>query len=365
MFSMSKFFKALGVMIAVIFCLAIIAVLGGLFYFKSELSAVNKSSKENVTIEVKEGDTYYSIAPKLKENKLIKSEKVYRLYIKLNPPATNLKVGKYELSSSMDTKTIVEKLQGRAKTEDILVTFKEGKNMRYYAKVIADNTNNTEEDVFNKLKDKEYLNKLIKQYWFIDKSILNQNIYYPLEGYLYPETYRFKSKDVTVEEIFKILLDQTEKEIQPYKKEILASKYSFHEILSLASVVELEAKEPNDRINVAAVFYNRLKSNMSLGSDVTTYYAAKVDMSERDLYAAELNAVNSYNTRSSTMAGKLPVGPICNPSISSIVAALNPGKNNYYFFVADKNGDVYFTKTLVEHNAKIAELKRKGLWFTY
>ena len=365
MFSMKKFFKALGVIIAVSFCLAIIAIVGALLYFKSELSAVDKSSKENITFVVEQGDGYSSIAPKLKENKLIKNEKVYKLYIKLNPPKEDLKVGKYTLSSSMDVKTIVEKLQGKAVEEDITITFKEGKNMRYYAKVIAENTNNTEEDVFNKLKDKEYLNKLINQYWFIDKSILNQNIYYPLEGYLYPETYRFKNKDVTVEEIFKVLLDQTEKEIEPFKSDIQSSKYSFHELLSLASVIELEAKEPTDRMDVAAVFYNRLKSNMSLGSDVTTYYAAKVDMSERDLYAAELNAVNPYNTRSTTMAGKLPVGPICNPSISSIEAAVRPAKNSYYYFVADKKGKVYFTKTYTEHNAKIAELKRKGLWFTY
>ena len=362
---MKKVLKVFGILIAITFCLCILAIVGALLYFKSELSAVDKSSKENITFVVEQGDGYSSIAPKLKKSKLIKNEKVYKLYIKLNPPKEDLKVGKYTLSSSMDVKTIVEKLQGKAVEEDITITFKEGKNMRYVAKVIADNTNNTEEDVFNKLKDKEYLNKLIKQYWFIDKSILNENIYYPLEGYLYPETYKFKNKDVTVEEIFKVLLDQTEKEIQPYKNDILASKYTFHQLLSLASVVELEAKNPTDRINVAAVFYNRLKSNMSLGSDVTTYYAAKVDMSERDLYAAELNAVNAYNTRSSSMAGKLPVGPICNPSISSIVAAISPGKNNYYFFVADKNGEVYFTSTLAEHNAKIAELKRKGLWFTY
>ena len=362
---MKKVFKVLGVLLGITFCLCIIAVVSALLYFKSELSAVDKSSKEDVSFTVTEGDTYYSIAPKLKNSKLIKNEKVYRLYIKLNPPKDNLKVGTYTLSSSMDTKTIVEKLQGNVKSEDITITFKEGKNMRYVAKVIADNTNNTEEDVYNKLKDKEYLNRLIKQYWFIDNSILNQNIYYPLEGYLYPETYRFRSKDVTVEEIFKVLLDQTEKVIQPYKNDIQSSKYSFHQLLSLASVVELEAKDPTDRINVAAVFYNRLNSGMSLGSDVTTYYAAKVDMSERDLYATELNAVNPYNTRSTTMAGKLPVGPICNPSISSIIAAVSPGKNSYYYFVADKNGKVYFTKTYTEHNAIISELKRKGLWFTY
>ena len=362
---MKKCFKTIAIILATFFCLCIIGIVSALLYFKSALSPVDKNSKEEIDFIVNDGDNYYKIAPKLKEHKLIKNVDAYKLYIKLNPPSKELTQGTYKLSSSMDTKTIIEKLQGNAISEEINITFKEGKNMRYIAKVIADNTNNTEEDVFNKLKDKDYLNKIIKQYWFIDNSILNQNIYYSLEGYLFPETYRFKNKNVTVEEIFKVLLDQTEKEIEPYKKDIIASKYNYHQLLSLASVVELEAKKPNDRLNVASVFYNRLNANMQLGSDVTTYYAAKVDMSERDLYAAELNSVNPYNTRSSTMAGKLPVGPICNPSLSSIVAAITPSKSNYYFFVADKNGDVYFTKTLEEHNAKIAELKRKGLWFTY
>ena len=116
---------------------------------------------------------------------------------------------------------------------------------------------------------------------------------------------------------------------------------------------------------VAQVFINRLNSNMTLGSDVTTYYASKVDMSERDLYLYEINDNNYYNTRSSFLAGKLPVGPICNPSIDSIKAVLYPTNNNYYYFVADKNGKTYFTNTYSEHIAKRDELIEAGLWYTY
>ena len=161
------------------------------------------------------------------------------------------------------------------------------------------------------------------------------------------------------------MLDETNKQLEPFKNDIINSKYTMHQILTMASIVELEALNKNDRASVASVFYNRLNINMPLGSDVTTYYASGVDMSERDLTVNELNAVNSYNTRSTTMAGKLPVGPICNPSISSIEAALHPAATDYYFFVADKNGNVYYTKTNREHEQKILELKNKGLWFNY
>ena len=84
------------------------------------------------------------------------------------------------------------------------------------------------------------------------------------------------------------MLDQMDKKLTPYRSEIESSNYSVHEILTLASVVESEGANKEARANIASVFYNRLKSNMSLGSDVTTYYAIKVDMSERDLKRARL-----------------------------------------------------------------------------
>lgn len=101
------------------------------------------------------------------------------------------------------------------------------------------------------------------------------------------------------------------------------------------------------------------------GSDVTTYYAAKVDIGERDLYQKELDEENPYNTRGPNMEGKLPIGPISSVSKSSIEAALNPSDTDYLFFVADKNGQVHFTKTVSEHNRKINELREKGEWLEY
>ena len=149
------------------------------------------------------------------------------------------------------------------------------------------------------------------------------------------------------------------------KEKIENSKYSIHEILSIASIIEMESSHVEDRKDVASVIYNRLKNGMAIQSDVTTYYAIKVDMGERDLYQKELDTYNPYNTRGPNMEGKLPVGPISSVSKTSIEAAIEPNNTDYLFFVADKTGNVYFSKTASEHNEIIRELRTKGLWFEY
>jgi UPF0755 protein len=168
-----------------------------------------------------------------------------------------------------------------------------------------------------------------------------------------------------VKEIFKKLLDERAKILNKYKKEIEGSSYTPHQLLTLASMVELEAKTDSDRAGVASVFYNRLNKKMSLGSDVTSYYANKVELNERELYAKEYNLENPYNTRTSSMAGKLPVGPICNPSEASIKAVLYPQQSDYLYFVSDKNRKVYFSKTYAEQEKTINKLKQEGKWFEW
>ena len=343
----------------------VVLIVVGCSIYKINIGPVSKNTdiKEFV---VENGETYLSIAPKLKKNNLIKSEFFYKLYVKLMNPK-NLEKGVYELNESMGVEGLITVFEKGSDTnsEVIDVTFIEGKNMRYIASVIANNTNNTEEDVFNLLKDTKYIDSLINDYWFLTSEIKNENIYYALEGYLFPDTYQFKSKDVTVEEVFKTLLDQFGKKIEPYKKDIENSEYTLHQILTLASIIEQEGVNNSDRFDVSGVFYNRLNSGWSLGSDVTTYYAIQVDMSERDLYKSELNDCNAYNTRHSCMAGKLPISPVSNPSIESIEAAIKPNNHNYYYFVADKNKKTYFTKTNAEHLNTIASLKSQGLWYEY
>lgn len=348
--------------------LLLIIIIGGISIFawyELSLKPVEEGNSQSIIIDIVPGQGTEGIASALKENNLIKDDLVFKIYCKLNE-VNNMQAGTYELNKNMSVEEIVKKFQaGDVVIKEINVTFHEGKNMRDIAKIISENTNNSYEDVMKVFEDKEYAKGLIEEYWFLTDEILDNNIYYPLEGYLYPDTYTFESVDVSIDDIIRIMLDQTDKVLSEYQIEIKSKGYTVHQFLSLASVVENEGISTEDRKGIAKVFLNRIERGMALQSDVTTYYAFKVNMGDRDLTQSELNTANPYNTRGPNMEGKIPVGPISNVSESAIEATLNPSDTDAIFFVADKNGKIYFSNTNEEHEQIINELKSQGLWYTY
>ena len=351
--------------ILIIIAMIVIMALGGFIWYKIGTNPINSKEPETKIIEIEEGTRTEGILNLLVDQKLIRNKLVAGAYIKLHG-IKGLQAGKYELSTDMDLKQILKKISsGDIYNENVNITFQEGKNMRWIANKIAENTNNSEDDVFNLLKDEQYIDSLIQKYWFLEDIIKDENIYYPLEGYLYPDTYTFENKDVSVKTIFNVMLKNTEKVLNNYKSSIENSGISVHQLLTIASIVELEGNDEEARNGIVSVIYNRLKNNMSLGSDVTTYYAMQVDMGERNLYSSEIKTQNPYNTRGPNMNGKLPIGPIGNPSEQSIKAVLNPTKTDYLYFVADSNGKVYFTKSYEEHQQLIQNLQKQGLWYSY
>ena len=342
-----------------------ILIIGIIIMYVSMFTKVS-SSDEEIGIAIPLGTGTNGIADILKENNIIRSKLGFKIYVKVNNIG-NFKAGEYNLKQNMSLKEITQSLQSGIVYDqnNINFTYLEGKNIRWLAKKIAETTNNPESEVYELLSRENYIDSLIEKYWFITDEIKNEDIYYPLEGYLFPDTYALKNKNASVEEIFEKMLDKMEEVLEEYKKEIQNSEYSAHEILTIASIIEMESVHTEDRKDVSSVIYNRLDRNMAIQSDVTTYYAFKIDMGERDLYQRELDTYNPYNTRGPRMQGKLPVGPISSVSKSSIEAAINPNKTDYLFFVADKNGKVYFSKTSSEHGQIISELRTKGLWFEY
>ena len=269
----------------------------------------------------------------------------------------------------MTVEEIFSVLSGNKSKENATVSLVliEGKRFVDYAEKIADTFGFSKDDVINKTKDKEYLNKLINDHWFITDEILDDKIYYPLEGYLFPDTYDVL-KSSSIEDVFDVLITEMGNKLSVYKDDINASQKSVHSLLTLASMVELEAgtgkntidgSTVSDREIVSSVFYNRIKINMKLGSDVTTYYGARKSLQE-DI-SPNLNDCNGYNTRG-TCVSALPVGPICSPSMASIVASIKPATSSYYYFVADKNGKLYFAETQEGHNENISYLKSHDLW---
>jgi len=350
----------------VLLLLILIAVtaLGGMFFY--ELSPANKGG-ETIENTVESGTMVNEIFADLESKGLIKSALFMKIYNKI-AGGLEIKAGTYSLSSSMDATDIYKVLGGEVidNADTFTLTFKEGGNIRGLINTLEEKTNIKKADVVTKLNDDDYLDKLIDEYWFITDEIKNSDLKYSLEGYLFPDTYTFYT-NATVEDIFKKMLNTMESKLEPFKREIEASDYSVHEILTLASIVELESADPDDRKKISSVFNNRLKDDWdsSIGSCVTTYYAFDINMGDRDLSFSEIHDCSGkYNTRCTTYIG-LPVGPVGNPGIDSIDATLNPDTTDYTFFVSDTTGKTHFTKSNEEHLAKIAELERQGLWYEY
>lgn len=318
--------------------LVILIIMVCLYFYG--LTPVSKNS-EKVLFTV--GGSKRKVINDLYEAGLIKSKIASNIYIRLNKNVSP-KAGVYELNRNSSTEQIFRTISSssNSKVDTVKVTFIEGKRLVDYVKVISNNFDYSEDEILKTINDKEYLEELIKKYDFLTTDILNSDIYYPLEGYLFPATYEF-FKDASIKQIIEKMLDKTKNVLDNIKAD-MAGK-NVHEILTIASIIESESKFQEDRAKVSQVIYKRLDIKMNLGMDVTSYYGAKKALSET-LTKSDLASKNAYNTRNTEFLG-LPVGPICNPREDSIKAALNPSNTNYLYFYADvygKDGKEYVGK---------------------
>ena len=125
---------------------------------------------------------------------------------------------------------------------EVQITFREGLNIRQIANIVERKTGIPEDDFINKASDKEYVKSLQEKYWFLTDEVLNDQIYYALEGYLFPDTYNFAPDDLTSEDIITKMLDNTSSKLEPYRGQLENNTYSIHQIITLASLIELEAE---------------------------------------------------------------------------------------------------------------------------
>lgn len=331
---MKKKVAIISSIVIVIICIILYLFLG--------LRSVSKESVQ-VKFNVRAGENKVKIISNLKSAGLIRSRASALAYVFLNPKL-NLQAGTYTLDKSMDTKQIIKNIND-GKIDEIVatkkITFVEGRRITDYLKQIEVNFGIKYDDMIKKLKDENFLDELINKYDFLTSEIKNKSIYYSLEGYFYPDTYEFY-ENTSFENIINVVLNNLNQKLSTVSN-LSGSKYSVHEILTMASIIEQEAVTTDDRAKVSQVIYKRLDNNMSLGMDVTAYYGVQKSLKE-PITQGDLNSSNPYNTRLTSFIG-LPVGPICNPSIISINVALNPASTNYEYFYADiTTGKVYFSE---------------------
>lgn len=313
--------------------------------YNVNLSAVKKES-EQVSFVIESGTSTQNIIKNLKEANLIKNELVTKIYVKLNS-INKIQAGTFTLNRNMDVEDIFKTLENKGMSDNTFrITFKEGDTLEKYVEQISESLNKDKEDLLKEINSQEFLTPLIEKYWFLTDDILKEGIYYPLEGYLYPNTYEFY-QNTDLKTIVTKMLDETYKQMDAFKIAINEGEHNVHDILTMASIIEKEAVREEDRKKVSQVIYKRLSLNMSLGMDVTAYYGVRKNLTE-PITALELNDNNPYNTRVTSFKG-LPIGPICNPSKTSIRASLHPSNTNYVYFFADvKTKEVHFTDSYKE-----------------
>ena len=222
-FSVRKFLLFLLFLIIIL-----ISIVVGIYFY--EIGPVSTKTKAKL-ISIEKGDNFYNISSKLKKNNLIKSEIFYKIYLKITKP-NGLTVGDYELNETMSTQKIVEVLSDskNQKIDTIKITFREGLNIRGIAQKIEEKANIKNEEFINKVSDKEYIKSIQKDYWFLTDEIYNDKIYYPLEGYLFPDTYEFEKKDISSEKIIKKILDNTKEKLNKYKEQFKINEMSIHQV---------------------------------------------------------------------------------------------------------------------------------------
>ena len=258
----------------------LILVLGSFAFYHNGIKAVSSKDKE-VIVTIPKGSSGSNILEILNKKDLLKSPMCAKIYLKLN--SYDFKSNVYILNKNMDLEEIMTILEGNDKEHisNTKITVLDGQTIPEYAKIIAKQTGIDENKILEKWTDQAYLKKLIKKYWFLTDDILSDGIYYPLEGYLAPETY-FLTQEDNIESITKMMLDQMEKHLQKYKTHIESFKVgnqtlSIHQFMTLSSIVQRESPtNSQDQQLIAGVLINRLNKQMPLQCDVTVNYGNQV-----------------------------------------------------------------------------------------
>lgn len=342
------------IIILLIIVITISTVVFGYFYITKALSPVNSDNNQITEVTIPFDSTSDDVADILKENGIIRQADIFGIYMKANNEEA-LQAGHYEFSPSMDAEQVLETIQAGGEPifvdADTTVTVIEGATIEEIASVVNENTAITEEEFMETVQDEEFIASLQSQFPSLLEEVTQlENLIYTLEGYLFPATYDY-FVGMTAEELITEMVGASNLNYQRLVDDLDNTYLSYHEVLSLASIIEREAITEEDRGIVSGVFYNRLEVGMPLQSDVTVLYA--LGEHREFVTYTDLEVDSPYNLY---MYDGITPGPIGTPSYQAIVAAIYPTWNDYYYFVADiDTQEIYYSSTIEEHDALVEE----------
>ena len=323
---------------AVVLLLAVIAALGGAGGIIMSDRAGVKLNSEVIILDIPSGASASGIAKQLSDSGIIKFPLVFKLEARRNNYASSIKPGQVKIQNGMSYREILESLCEDNRDARKLVIPEGFEQKQIQERVAAEGFCTAEE--FEAATHDSY------DYDFLAGLPDRQ---YRLEGYLYPDTYNIP-EGATAHDIIDMMLSEFDAQVTDEMKAKLAGLpvkgLKLDDVITLASVIERETDSDTERAKVAGIFYNRLNMGMKLQSCATVQYI----LGERKpvLSIADTQIDSPYNTY---VYSGLPAGPIANPGIECIRAALEPENTDYLYFVAGKDGKHIFSKTYEEHLA--------------
>ncbi len=288
-------------------------------------------SGKTVIFKVEKGDSAKTIADNLFKNHLIKRYSAFRFYVFFSLSQYDLKPGEYELSSKMSIRDIANTLV-LGGVNEVLITIPEGFNLKQIeARLIAAKL----------IKPGEIVNyKFVAN---IPPILYDKPKSASLEGYLFPDTYRFFKDALLSDVISKMIANLDAKLTSDLRAAIVSSGHGIYEIITMASLIEKEVKSDVDREIVSGVLWKRLGAGVPLQVDTTLVYIT----GRQEVYEADKKINSPYNTY---FYRGLPKGPIASPGLNAIRAAIFPKASSYWYYLSAKDGKTIFSKTLEEHN---------------
>ena len=338
------------ILVTVILTVSMVLAVSGIT-IGMEYWGIGKSDND-ISFNIPKGSSNDDIADLLVENGIIKNKKLFLLAMKIEKPET-IYPGDITLHPSMGYSDVISELAiMRESYETVTLTFTEGETLLDIANKLEENGVCTAEDFlfeFNKNQGYEFEKKIVS----------NENTFYSMEGYFFPDTYDFYVGD-TAYNITKIVREHFDSKITDtmYQK-MDKLGMDLNEVMTLASIVQLEAASADQMPTVASVFINRLNDSDTfpmLQSDTTSNYIKNVISTQADNQTSIDHYTEYYDTY---QCYGLPAGPICSPGIDAINAVLNAEKTDYYYFCNNlETGETFYAKTLEEHEEN---LKKAGL----
>ena len=319
------------------FCATLL--IGGHFLFWNIIihTPKNINNSEQILFEIEQGQSFFLISENLEKNELIKNKYFFQIYAVLTAKYKNLKAGFYYLSPSMNIFEITKKLS-QGKNLQIKITIPEGFTIKQI-----------EERLISKLKTQnskpqlktENLKSFKDEFTFL-KEIPDGAT---LEGFLFPDTYFFEP-NIKQEEIINIFLKNFDKKInQELRQEIKNQGKTIFDIITMASLLEKEVKTIQDKKMVSGILWKRLEYSIPLQVDATIIYITEKKTTKISKQETQIDS--PYNTYKYL---GLPFGPICNPGIESIEAAIYPEQSNFWYYLSTPDGETIFSQTLEAHN---------------